>query len=378
MKIILHIGQSKTGTSAIQAYLTLNKEKLLEQGFYFPMIRASGIQLNSGSHNSLADAVAGKKSFPNVDYTKFLNECIIHAKGKNIKNILLSGEHFYGGEPRIWDLKSTDEYLPLYAEKVERVKKWLSGHDVSIILYLRPQVDWLASSVGQCVKHEKLITQEEIFKTDEKIFELLRPLLDYNKLANIWGNAFGFNAVQIGIYNKSTLISQDAVPDFLHRIGANLGELPRPLKQSVNKSFSAIQIAVKRLLNATPKNKHEERVTIKCLESLGDYFASEPHKISVELAQHIKKELAENNELLCKAFNLEKSCFPVCTGKYVAESKPVEWDKVHEALELYKHERRKIKYDLYKSNLILKQYLRNNQPALHAVLHRVKWRVSHW
>ena len=68
----------------------------------------------------------------------------------------------------------------------------------------------------------------------------------------------------------------------------------------------------------------------------------------------------------------------MCTGKYVAESKPVEWDKVHEALELYKHERRKNKYDLYKSNLILKQYLRNNQPALHAVLHRVKWRISHW
>ena len=66
---------------------------------------------------------------------------------------------------------------------------------------------------GQCVK-EKLITQKEIFKTDEMVFELLKPLLDYNKLANIWGDAFGFDAVQIGIYNKSSLISGDVVSDF--------------------------------------------------------------------------------------------------------------------------------------------------------------------
>ena len=96
MKIILHIGQSKTGTSAIQTYLTINKEKLLEQGFYFPMIRASGIQLNSGSHNSLADAVTGKKSFPYVEHTNFLNECISHAEKNNIETILFSAEHFLG------------------------------------------------------------------------------------------------------------------------------------------------------------------------------------------------------------------------------------------------------------------------------------------
>ena len=378
MKIILHIGQSKTGTSAIQAYLTINKEKLLEQGFYFPMIRASGIQLNSGSHNSLADAVTGKKSFPYVEHTNFLNECISHAEKNNIETILFSAEHFFGGEPRIWNLKSVNEYMPLYAEKVKKVKKWLSGHDVSIILYLRPQVDWLASSVGQCVKHEKLITQKEIFKTDEMVFELLKPLLDYNKLANIWGDAFGFDAVQIGIYNKSSLISGDAVSDFLYRIGADRSQLPAPPRQSVNRSFSAIQIAVKRVLNATKKTKHQERVAISCLESISDRLDSEPHKIDLELAQRIKKDLSQDNEQMCLSFKLPREILPVSTGHYVKESASISENQVKAALEVYKHQRGKIKYTIMEYNLIARQFLRDNLPALHAVLHRVKWRISRW
>ena len=347
-------------------------------GFYYPPIKAAGIELNAGSHNSVADAVMGKKSFPSVDARAFLSESTLEAERLGAHSMVISAEHFFGGEPRVWDLKSADEYMPLYAEKVEKVKQWLRGHDVSIILYLRPQVDWLASSVGQCVKHEKLITQNEIFKTDEKIFELLKPLLDYNKLANIWGDAFGFDAVQIGIYNKSSLISGDAVSDFLNRIGADRTQLPAPPRQSVNRSFSAIQIAVKRVLNATKKTKHQERVAISCLESISDRLNSESHKIDLELAQRIKKDLSQDNEQMCLSFKIPKEILPVSTGHYVKESTSISENQVKAALEVYKHQRGKIKYTVMEYNLIARQFLRDNLPALHAVLHRVKWRISRW
>lgn len=35
--VILHIGAEKTGTTTIQEFLTLNRERLLAQGVHFPM-----------------------------------------------------------------------------------------------------------------------------------------------------------------------------------------------------------------------------------------------------------------------------------------------------------------------------------------------------
>ncbi|MCK5244960.1 MAG: hypothetical protein KAJ90_06790 [Desulfobacterales bacterium] len=59
MHILLHIGQSKTGTSAIQAYLTLNRLRLREAGVLYPSVTIGGMSVDIGSHNSVADTLAG-------------------------------------------------------------------------------------------------------------------------------------------------------------------------------------------------------------------------------------------------------------------------------------------------------------------------------
>ena len=50
MKLILHIGTEKTGTTSIQKFLTGNRENLIENNIYIPITLMAG---NAGAHRWL-------------------------------------------------------------------------------------------------------------------------------------------------------------------------------------------------------------------------------------------------------------------------------------------------------------------------------------
>jgi hypothetical protein len=51
MRYVIHIGTAKTATTSIQAFLTVNHERLLRSGIYYPIIRGKN------SHNFLLGEV---------------------------------------------------------------------------------------------------------------------------------------------------------------------------------------------------------------------------------------------------------------------------------------------------------------------------------
>lgn len=117
MKILWHIGQSKTGTSAIQKFLTLNKDRLREAGFLYPGVKLSGITVDKGAHKSVADALTKKYRYPYYTDVQYFNKFFKEAKDVKAETIILSAEHFFGGEPRIWEVMSGEKYIKLYRKK---------------------------------------------------------------------------------------------------------------------------------------------------------------------------------------------------------------------------------------------------------------------
>lgn len=97
MKILLHIGQSKTGTSAIQEFLTLNKDRLREAGFLYPGVKLGGITVDIGAHNSVADALTRKHRYPYYTDVQYFNKFFKEAKDVKAETVILSAEHFFGG-----------------------------------------------------------------------------------------------------------------------------------------------------------------------------------------------------------------------------------------------------------------------------------------
>lgn len=176
MKILLHIGQSKTGTSAIQAYLTLNWTELGEQRTLYPSVTIGGLTVDMGNHNSVANALCDVMRYPNLPADACFAQFFAEAERTGARRLILGAEHLFGGEPRIWDVSNPDAFATAYRRKIERLKAYLQGHEVEVFVYLHPQAHWLGSVIGQTVCTERLTREQRIYESDRQLFEMAKPV----------------------------------------------------------------------------------------------------------------------------------------------------------------------------------------------------------
>ena len=99
MKLLyLHIGMHKTATSSLQSFLLQNKEKLKNEGFYYPTEGTYYSPIEQGQH-FLAHAIQGVVPDylgKNVNFTKesCVNDIRKNISETNCNNIIVSSEHF--------------------------------------------------------------------------------------------------------------------------------------------------------------------------------------------------------------------------------------------------------------------------------------------
>ena len=117
MRILLHLGQSKTGTSAIQTFLTLNRSSLGKAGVLYPSVKIGGMSIDMGSHNAVADSLVGMSRFPHLNSDQYFSQFFKEVKRIDAKLLILSAEHFFAGEPRVWAVANREEYFNLYRRK---------------------------------------------------------------------------------------------------------------------------------------------------------------------------------------------------------------------------------------------------------------------
>ncbi len=374
MKILVHIGQSKTGTSAIQAYLTLNREVLLKAGVLYPVASVAGMEIDFGNHNPVADALAGLSRYPYFTAEQYFTTFFTTAEKNNSSLMILSAEHFFGGEPRVWEVKNEEEYYSLYREKISNLAVFLRGHEVSVLVYLRPQVDWLASAISQTVRIEKLIGEKPIYQDDEQYFELVKPILRYYTLLQIWQEQLKPVDIKAVTYDRKNLYQNNSIADFVQRAGLQSLQLTFGTEAlEVNQSLAPELIEVKKLLNRQPHTKNEERVIIKCLRALTARAGkSAPYWISKELIQQVKSFVAiENNRL-----NSDYIEGAPLQAESAAAAKRVKHDtspeKISQAMLLFQQEYRKPKYRLLHLRTAVLIFLRDHALPIHSALHQVK------
>ena len=191
MKLILHIGTGKTGTTSIQTALYDNHEKLQSLKISYPIG-------DSKDHNILEASVLefGKlhrvyRSMYSENHEKPKNiamDLIQKIKSSNSDYLVLSGEYFFA-------LGSSEAEVLLDLLEV-------SPSDVKVICYVRNPSSYWLSGVQQYLKGswnlDGLISSRYRFK---------------NGLIN-WGNVVGYDNVIVRQFSKSKLIGNDIVTDF--------------------------------------------------------------------------------------------------------------------------------------------------------------------
>jgi len=374
MKILLHIGQSKTGTSAIQKFLTLNKVKLCEVGVLYPSVKLGGVTVDIGAHNSVADALTGMYRYPFYTDVQYFNKFFKEAKDVKAETIILSAEHFFGGEPRVWNVTCENDYLKLYSEKIQRLASFLTDHDITILVYLRPQIDWLASAISHTIRIDGLISNKRTYESDIKYFEMAKPILKYSALLNIWADTIKPSSFIVVPYSKKQLMGGSSVSDFLYRAGLSGFKFSfGDMQMQANKSIAVDFLEVKKVLNRLPRSRHTERAYISCLErlSMSSKFGSE-YVLDNILQRDAESFVAEDNAILSKLYGKGNWTFTHKTSRSAKINKPLEADDIKKAFQLFEKEIRHPRYKLVWLRSVIGVFLRNHARPINAVLHQIK------
>ncbi|MEJ6122038.1 hypothetical protein MT390_09190 [Vibrio sp. 2-Bac 85] len=205
MKLTLHIGTRKTGTTSIQAFLRKNRKILFENGIFvldylslnqYEFALAADISHNLKYYIEEIQKISGYdfNEYSGDYYQKLQKE--LNALPEHIDHVIVSSE----------DCSLLDNNSIIY------LKNKLSSYFeiVEIISYFRRQDRYVTSNVTTALRSGYRVKLNNIFNTSD-----IQHLL-YNEMMTNWANSFGKKNITCRVFEKEKLINNDLIIDFLN------------------------------------------------------------------------------------------------------------------------------------------------------------------
>ena len=222
LRVLIHIGPPKTGTSAIQNWLDSNADDLHARGVYYPKHPVDQNNVSSGNVLTLFNRTEDKKLVLCYEKVRQLLE-IVETSG--CSTLLLSSEFFYF---QVSDLLSVFPHA-------------------KFIVYIRFPLDVIESSYNQAVKRHAEVKAFGI--ADE-------PQAYHLRLLELMIDKYSIEHFIIKFYSNSMFIKGDIICDFLSILGIE----NEPETKIVNSSYTFESLEVKRWLNQFLQPEYQERV----------------------------------------------------------------------------------------------------------------------
>lgn len=223
MRLVLHIGHQKTGSTAIQHAFTENSQNLERRGVLYPLIdRQVGIPY---SHASLTPAYLAKiegRRVTSAD-TSFAER--VWAYCRRIEHEIARCS------PDLLILSSEMLFRPLLEPFREQLKSWINSlsDEVSVVSYVRRPSDWFLSSVQQRLRSGAAIGAVR--------HRSWRPVLE------TYLSAFG-DRLHVTTYDPSAFPNGDVVDDFVGRFAPEVGRLDMSVIAGTNRSSGSEVMAI--------------------------------------------------------------------------------------------------------------------------------------
>jgi len=242
-KLFIHIGTPKTGTSSLQWFLYNNYDKLLEQGILYPK------SIVESCHNPKQQPLFSCIHSGNANGLNALLQRISSEITPSAAFIIVSSEGFY---------HHTDE---LTENSWHLIRQLGRLYDLRIIVFLRPQADYIESMYRQYMKNPKGINVE--YGSGLTIQELMaRPKLkqnmDYYGSLMRWAATVGEDNVIVREYSSGVI--DDFISLFDLDAGFNKSDIVR------NTSITRQMAEILRRVNPLFDNK-KRNILIQQMES---------------------------------------------------------------------------------------------------------------
>lgn len=205
LKLYVHGGAGKTGTSAIQDYLRSNPEKLKANGACYTGLFFENYQpLDDGRPLSTiyASAVAQGPEAMEELVRERLKAVSAHCRENNLHSVIWSNE----------GILTTHRAMGSVLRSLSR------DFDLKLILYFRRQDSWFLSAYKQWgIRHK---TYGGSIKDFESWYDGYKIYGDYDKILGEWEKSLAIEQIQVRIYD----LCESVVRDFLPLVGLPVGE----------------------------------------------------------------------------------------------------------------------------------------------------------
>jgi len=277
-EIFLHIGFPKTGTSAIQKFLSTNKKKFENAGVLYPN---SGLTEYAG-HVGLARAAQMKALNP----FKIL---ISEIDASPCQKVVISSEYFFMLEPK----------------KIEFLYEKLSQYKVVIIVYLRRQDRRIESGYLQVLRDIDFRFTGNI---DDYIAFLKKhpKRTDYFQFLESWSKVFSMDAMRVRVYEEHKG-GQRLVSNFLEAVEFGSSTELTYSREKENVTYKPILNWCLKKINILPLPKIIYKAILISFNFLTRYLLGEgtiaEHKLlSDRERKDIIEKYAESNKSIAKQY----------------------------------------------------------------------------
>lgn len=272
MRIVVHAGIHRTGSTSLQQFLAANREALARRGIGYPGMdvhhQALAWSLKRGDAD-VRDVEALMATQPDMDMT------------------ILSGEDFSIHKDLNW------------------LRDLAGRHEVEAVFYLRRQDHWIMSWYNQHVKWpfskvKSAMTPEEFLNTIDDFY-----WLDFHRMLENWSSILGVSRVGVGVLEQGF----DVVDDFVGRTGMSRDGLSFEKKRA-NDSLPVHTLEIARNLGLYDMIPGERMRTISALRAgLADKAQNAGTVFSAEERNRILDRFEESNRWVAENFFDRSSLF---------------------------------------------------------------------
>ena len=243
LKLYLHIGMPKTGTTYIQSFLRLNNEVLKKEGYVYPEfgVRFDKIAANRNGHFLVSKLYDENRKRLKDKELEIQEECFdkLFRLFDMFPNVILS-------EESIWNSGERNRGKNFWVDLKSRLEA--RGVELKVIVYLRRQDLFIQSFWAQHVKENNLSDTLQEFINSPRF---KRIQLDYCKRLNKISKVIGKENMLVRVYENDQYIGpqKTIVSDFLTTVGLEYNDSYENPPRLVNRSLTGIYLETKRELN---------------------------------------------------------------------------------------------------------------------------------
>jgi hypothetical protein len=247
MRIVLHIGVYKTGTTAVQSFLARHRSALAGRGVLYP---ESFTRFDAHHPLPWALGVGHRDKDSSVRPDEVVRAILQEADSARADTVILSSEEFLNLEA---------------AERLPKLKRLFDGHEIEILIYLRRQDSLLLSTYGQHVRMYSIRFSGTI---SDFLLKHSNFLIKYNYWQTLqrWAKVFGSDAMHIKLYDQARFPEGNIVEDFADTLGLDLDGCDVRKVSGINRNLSDLGLEVLRRLNAMPLDEATHHKLIRFLD----------------------------------------------------------------------------------------------------------------